>query len=222
MSVRSVLFDAADTLFHTRGTVGELYWSVASEYGCTAGPEDIQEAFRKHFPFSGPLSRSDEKNWWKDVVRRVFEDAGMFLNFDEYFDRVYEHFASDNTWVLFPETKETLEALASQQIPTGVVSNFDSRLYRVLEHLGILSFFKTITISSEVGFAKPDRRIFLQAARALGVEPWEALLVGDSPHDDVRGAEQAGLQGVLIDRHHRYEPDGMRRIADLTEILRLV
>ena len=49
MKFRAVLFDAAETLFTTRGSVGEIYGSIARKYGSQASSDTIQDAFRRHF-----------------------------------------------------------------------------------------------------------------------------------------------------------------------------
>src|SRR5215475_7432946 len=76
-----ILFDAAETLFTTRGTVGEIYSEVARDYGSQASADEIQAAFLSQFQHSGPLRPEHEKQWWKDVVRGVFNEVGMIANF---------------------------------------------------------------------------------------------------------------------------------------------
>src|SRR5262245_23458173 len=56
MKFRAVLFDAAETLFSTRGSVGEIYAGVARQFGSQAEPDGIQAAFARHFRGAGPLS----------------------------------------------------------------------------------------------------------------------------------------------------------------------
>jgi putative hydrolase of the HAD superfamily len=221
MNFRAVLFDAAETLFTTRGTVGEIYGSAARKYGSTASPEVIQEAFLRHFRGAGPLSEDDQKRWWKDIVRRVFTDVGMFENFDRFFDEVYEKFRSSQGWTLFPETLEVLEELKRLRLKLGVISNFDSRIYPVMDSLGIRSFFDAIVLSSETGYCKPDPEIFAAAASALGFRPPEILLVGDNPEDDVEAGLRAGFPAVLIDRRGRYasRAEHLQRIASLREVV---
>jgi putative hydrolase of the HAD superfamily len=199
-----VLFDAAETLFTTRGTVGEIYGEVAHRYGSTSKPSDIQTAFIQQFRHSGPLTTDNEKEWWKDVVHRVFADVGMVSDFDRFFDDVYERFRDTRGWRLFPETLEVLEELRRLRCRLGVISNFDSRVYSVMESLKILTFFDSITISSETGYAKPHPEIFKAAIRAAGVPGSRILYVGDNLADDVEAGAAAGLHTILIDRHGRY------------------
>jgi putative hydrolase of the HAD superfamily len=223
MKVRAVLLDAAGTLFHTRGSVGEIYGSVARAYGSTASTNDIESAFLAQFRHSGPLSSATEKAWWKDVVHRVFSEVGMVRDFDAFFESVYDKFRDSAGWVLFPETIEVLENLKSQGLKLGLISNFDSRVYSVMGALGILHYFDTVTISSETGFAKPHPKIFEAAARSLDTAPSEILLVGDSLADDVEAAEREGLRAVLVDRENRHAgATHVRRISDLREIASLL
>src|SRR6266436_3463193 len=196
MKFRAVLFDAAETLFTTRGSVGEIYGSIAREYGSQAAPEVIQAAFVRHFRGAGPISIENQKQWWRDVVFRVSQG-----------------------WILFPETREVLEELKRRGLKIGVISNFDDRIHSVMRSLDILSYFDSITISSETGFCKPDRQIFDAAVRALGVPASSILLVGDSLRDDVEAGARAGLGAVLMDRSGRYAAVEVPRISSLKEVL---
>lgn len=220
MKFRAVLFDAADTLFTTRGSVGEIYADIARRYGSHASTDAIQAAFARHFRGAGPISVQNQKQWWKEIVKQVFSDVGMVDNFDEFFDRVFEKFKDSQGWMLFPETLETLEELRRLGLKLGIISNFDSRVYSVLDSLQIRRFFDAITLSSETGYSKPDREIFESAVLALDVPSAAILVVGDSPEDDVEGAMRAGLSAILIDRKKRHATEShLRRISSLKEVI---
>jgi putative hydrolase of the HAD superfamily len=223
MAFHAVLFDAAETLFTTRGSVGQIYGSIARRYGSTATDDEIQAAFARQFRGAGPLSIQDQKRWWKDVVYRVFSEVGMVENFDTFFEQVYDRFRNSEGWTLFPETQEVLAELKRRHFKLGVISNFDNRAYSVMRSLEILHFFDAVTLSSETGYCKPDPEIFDAAVRALGVPASEVLLVGDSLQDDVEAAMRAGLSAILIDRRSRHEKNiRVRRISSLQEVLPLV
>jgi putative hydrolase of the HAD superfamily len=223
MVFRAVLLDAAETLFTTRGSVGEIYGSIARQYGSTAPSDVIQAAFARQFRGAGPLSTQDQKRWWKDLVYRVFNEVGMVNNFEQFFDQVYDRFRDSEGWVLFAETTEVLEKLKQRGLKLGVISNFDDRAYSVMRSLHILQFLDAVTLSSETGYCKPDREIFEAAVRNLGVATSEVLMVGDSLHDDVEAAMRAGLAAVLIDRRNRHGGvNHVRRISSLKEVLSLV
>jgi len=92
-----------------------------------------------------------------------------------------------------------IEALRGQY-RLGIVSNFDRRLYAILDHLGIRRSFQAIAISSEIGVDKPHPAIFTAALSALGATPAETLHAGDDPGRDWRAAHAAGLHAYPLDR----------------------
>jgi putative hydrolase of the HAD superfamily len=67
--------------------------------------------------------------------------------------------------------------------------------------------------SGEVGAAKPHARIFQAACERFGVEPGDAVYVGDRLDTDAIGAASAGLRGVWLDRNGAATPDELRRAA---------
>jgi len=84
-----------------------------------------------------------------------------------------------------------------------MISNWDHRLFSIVEGLGLTSYFEQVFASSAVGVAKPGVGIFRRAVETLGIEPTRAMHLGDSLEDDYLGAKRAGLQAVLLDRSGR-------------------
>ena len=115
-----------------------------------------------------------------------------------------------------------LKTLKDQGFELGIISNFDSRLFSVLRGLGIADLFDTVTISSLAHAAKPSARIFHQALEKHAVDPDEALHVGDSERDDVKGAQGVGLTGVLLARGEGARPSSGTTIGNLNELLPLL
>jgi putative hydrolase of the HAD superfamily len=231
MPIKAVFFDAAGTLMNSARPVGESYASLAKRYGLEVLPGEITERFRTCFSSTSPLAfpgaraedlQDQERQWWKELVRKILEPYGRFDGFDDYFSKLFQYFSRPDSWSLYPETEETLSALKEQGYILDVISNFDSRLYGILEGLGIGSWFDSIVISSRVGYAKPAPEIFHAALRLHHLKPEEALHVGDSPDKDAAGASSAGLMGVLVDRSGRAVPESAPRIQNLRELLALI
>ena len=160
-----------------------------------------------------------EQDWWKQLVRQVFEPFGPFDSFDAYFDELFAYFARAESWELYPEAIETLRALRERGLKLAVVSNFDSRLRNILEGLGAASWFDGIFVSSAVGYAKPDRRIFDFVIKSRQLVATNVLHVGDSVTNDIDGATNAGVKAILVDRKGTHEADTIARVASLKEIL---
>jgi HAD superfamily hydrolase (TIGR01509 family) len=93
-----------------------------------------------------------------------------------------------------------LDSLRSRGIKTGLVANSwpdPARLLRSdVEAFGLAERFDVIVFSEEVGFRKPQPEIFLHALSQLGVEPENAMFVGDRLDTDVQGAAQVGMATV--------------------------
>jgi putative hydrolase of the HAD superfamily len=91
------------------------------------------------------------------------------------------------------------------QFKLGAVSNgLPDVQYRKLETLGIRDKFDSIILSEEVNIRKPDTRIFLLAAEALGIQPSECLFTGDSYSSDVVGAKGAGMRACWLRQDKPY------------------
>src|SRR4029079_8700167 len=91
-------------------------------------------------------------------------------------------------------------------LPLVVGSNWDCSLPDWLRPAGILELVDGVVTSAEVGAAKPAPRGFQRALAVAGVEPGEALQVGDKIDNDIEGAAAAGVRGVLIQREGEPPP----------------
>jgi HAD superfamily hydrolase (TIGR01549 family) len=86
------------------------------------------------------------------------------------------------------------------------ISNGNADVSRV----GLGPYFVGAVSAHELGFAKPDPRMFLEACRIAGAEPAQVLHIGDDPQLDVLAARRAGLRSAWIRRPqfaHRHPAD---------------
>jgi len=110
-----------------------------------------------------------------------------------------------------------LDALHSLGLKTGIVANSWPDPGRVLRadaaSFGLADRLDEMVFSEEVGVRKPDPEIYRIWCRRLGIEPSEAMHVGDNLEADVAGARAAGLVAVQAlwfaadDRPAAIEPD---------------
>lgn len=96
---------------------------------------------------------------------------------------------------LFDDAPAALQFLAARY-PVVAVTNGNADV----DVAGIGRFFRAHLGAARFGVAKPDARIFHAAAEAAGVPPHQVLHVGDDALLDVRGALDAGLQAVWVNR----------------------
>jgi putative hydrolase of the HAD superfamily len=208
MRLRGVLFDAVGTLIELREPVGATYSRLAADFGARVPAALLEEAFArclaasKPLVFPGePLVRAEalEREGWRRLVDDTFRSAdGTSLPrpFDAFFERLFEHYAGSEAWALRPDARETLLTLRSRGLATGIVSNFDQRLRRVLASLGIHHLFHAIVLPADVGAAKPERAIFDAALKRLGLAGDQVAYVGDHAVLDIEASRGAGLRPV--------------------------
>ena len=206
--LRAIFFDAAGTLVHLNGSVGDHYALVGREVGLDLNTRNLDQAFSAAWKKMPPRSaidgprEDDDKGWWRDLVERVLTDVAPQLgelDRDNFFEVAYDHFAEAGVWALFPDVLPLLDAIRSN-LRLAVVSNFDGRLRMILEQLGISNRFSHIFVSSEVGADKPDPEIFRRALRFMNLSPSDVLHIGDDPERDWAAAEAAGLSVFRLQR----------------------
>lgn len=227
MSARAALFDIDDTLYDSsRLTAMARRRAVEAmvEAGLTADPQEAE-----------------------NELARIVTDLGS--NHEGHFDtllcrlRVKNRHsqliaaavvAYHNTKLAylspFEETVPALLTLRQQGFRLGVITNGKPvKQWEKLIRLGLQHFFEVVTISDEVGFAKPDPRIYQLTCEQLGVRPEECFYVGNSLPTDIAGARAAQITAVHMQRgRHADEqprspaetPDfAITRLRDLIELL---
>lgn len=207
-----IFLDAAGTLFDVRGSVGEVYQKLAKDFGVTVDSQELNTAFFQSFADSNPMAFPGrelaeipqlEFEWWQAVSAKAFQIAGVyqqFSDFPKFFAELYAHFATAEPWFVYPDVFAALNRWQKQGIELAVVSNFDSRLYAVLKSLDLAEYFISVTISTEVGAAKPDSQIFTMALQKHNCFAENVVHIGDSFKADYCGAKAAGLNAIWLNR----------------------
>ena len=225
---KAVFFDVGGTLLRVEPSVGEVYAVYARPFGFKGSGKELNRLFHKEWINSGGIESLGEKSgeqaerdFWKSLVFQVFEHSGGLENFEHYFEIIYEAFARKDHWHVFDDVIDSgiLEKLKNSSITLGVVSNWDSRLHTILKGTGLAEYFDFILASAEVGSAKPDKKIFIEAIRRSGVKPAEVCHIGDDLRADIRGANSVGIEAILIDRNSKHKKNSLATISSFQELL---
>ena len=148
----------------------------------------------------------------KEMLALMAQDAGYDPSLNEAAFAVFDEHR--NALETFPDVEPALSKLKGRYRVVAVTNgNAD------LRRIGIDRWFDGFVSARTVGAAKPDPRIFAAAVLAGGASPAETLHVGDHPHQDVAGAQAAGLCAVWVNRRRaewpaEYTPADME-VSDL-------
>jgi HAD superfamily hydrolase (TIGR01549 family) len=217
--LRAVLFDVDFTLCRPGPELGpEGYAALGREYGLTLDPERYEEArlaaiedLRQH-----PELDHDEEIWVRfteDIVRGMGGGgSGAVGEIALQIVRRWEHAAQ---FELYDDVLPVLGALRGAGLRLGLISNTSRDLGAFVRHFAL--DVDAWIASGSYGKVKPSPLIFRAALELVGCEPQAALMVGDSPRDDVAGARAVGIRALLLDRAGRF-PDEPERIESLAEL----
>ena len=95
---------------------------------------------------------------------------------------------------------ETLRKLRADGYLVGLITVCSEDIEVLWPESDFAGLFDAEVFSSSVGLSKPDPQIYLHCCELLGVEPHEAVFVGDGANDELDGARRVGMDAILIHR----------------------
>lgn len=210
---RAVFFDVGSTLLHPYPSVSEICRQVLAEAGHDRDLDTIDALmpvvdayYENRYSEDDTFWVSDDKtnDVWVEMYSLLARGLGLEEDAERLARRVYEEFGHASRWRVYEDVMPVITRLRNNGMLIGVISNWDRRLARLLDALGVGTLLDTVVSSADVGLHKPDPRIFKLACARLGIAPHEAVHVGDHHYADIVGASSAGMRPVLIDRRGTY------------------
>jgi HAD superfamily hydrolase (TIGR01662 family) len=201
LTVEAVLFDVDFTLAKPGPLLGPTgYHEAGLRYGLELDPQRYADAraaaivdLRHH-----PELEHDEEIWLRfteDIVRGM---GGEGDSCRAVARAITDRWLHSENFELYDDVLPVLDVLREHGLKIGLVSNTSRDLDAFVEHFSLP--VDAWVASGTHGKVKPDPTIFRFVLDALGVKPSAAVMVGDSPEDDVAGARALGMRAYLVDR----------------------
>ncbi len=213
--LRAVLFDVDFTLAKPGPLLGpDGYQRAGGRHGLALDPdlyEPARTAAIDDLAHHSELEH-DEAIWIRfteDIIRGM---GGRGDTVSALAIEIVRAWEQSTNFELYEDAPPVLRELRRQGLAIGLVSNTSRDLDRFVDTFSL--DVDAVVSSGTHGKVKPDPSIFRAALLLLGVEPQEAVMVGDSLADDVAGAHSIGMRAFLLDREGRH-PDGPCTLRDL-------
>ena len=197
--------------------------SLAPEFGCA------REAFRAQWKTRRPAVTAGRLSF-----RQALSDIAIALG-GRTDDAMLQRICDDRVRAkarpfaqIDPDVLTTIDRLRRRGIALGVISNCFAEDVAAWPQCAVAARFDCTLFSFEIGLAKPDPAIYLEATRRLGVSASETWFIGDGQDDELPGAERAGLRSFqatwFLKRwsHFREPPGSASTLSRVEEVLPLV
>jgi FMN phosphatase YigB (HAD superfamily) len=237
--LKAVLFDMGSTLLEFENST----WDVLRRLSTETGYEFLKEknlTLPNLEEFSNVLSaeflkarsgiaQSLKELKFENVIFEFFRDLNLSTSDGIYgsFLEVYYKPVTDQV-TLIDGAEKVLKFFKERNLKIGLISNtiFPEEFHlRELKRFGLYPYLDAHFFSSQVGYRKPHPQIFQLALEKLKVDPSDAVFVGDRLEEDVGGAQNVGMKGIL--KYHQgrdytppITPDGqVMELEDLPEVV---
>jgi putative hydrolase of the HAD superfamily len=205
----ALLLDLDDTILDDTGSVVACWTATCEVFAQRAGVEaarlqqaiDIKRNWYWDDPERHRVGRADIRATSAHIVDLALQtfsisDAALAkVIADSYRDQ------RDQFICLFPGAVDALEALRQRGIPLALLTNGSAVAQRgKVDRFGLAGYFDCILVEGELGFGKPDERVYRRALEILGVSAADAWCVGDNIEWDVGAPQKLGIGGVWVNR----------------------
>ena len=194
-------------------------FKLAAEYGCRADYAEFTSAWDSAFQtLESEAAAATTEFHMNDVCELVVEAIGIQAPFEAR-ELLVSSYIEDWSALItpVPGVSGLLKRL-SQHYRLALISNthYPPMVHRLLDGMSLSGVFEQVTLSVEVGRAKPHPRIFELTLERLGLRAHQTIYIGDSYEHDYKGATGVGMDCYLIGKHARVPRDHqLRSILDL-------
>lgn len=236
---QSIIFDGHGTLTYPTISTLQLYKKYAAVYGKKVSLPFIQKHYyhlrQQHYAFllrkaynNQKITWQEDKNQWFLLEKKLFQALGITAHFKALSEAILLAYMQPHNQRPFHDVQPTLKKLQQKHIHLAVLTNSDARYSDILHYYHLDSFFKTICISSEVGYKKPSQKLFYYLTKKLSVQAKQCWYVGDNMAIDIQPALQYGFGKVfwlvrnprrIVTYHLKHCSLQYQRIPTLTSLL---
>jgi len=195
-----------DILLEKLNTTRKWYWADAERH--KIGRKNIVNARRE-------IVKIALKEYENIEINKLEELADNYSRIQE------------ELWYLLDGVEETLQKIKEKNIKLGIMTNGTSESQRrKLKRFDIEKYFNYIFIEGEVGYGKPDIKIFEYMLQTTGIECNKIIMVGDNLIWDIEPPQKLGIYTIWINtkkaqlENYNIKPDKIiKKISDIIDLV---
>lgn len=124
---------------------------------------------------------------------------------------------------LVPHTKTVLKYLKEKYRLHIITNGFEEVQYKKLANCKISNFFSTVITSEQIGFKKPNAKIFEHSLSITNSKKNNSIMIGDDLEADIIGAEKYGIKSIYFNRYKsKHKNNPFKEINCLSEIFQIL
>lgn len=226
--IKAVFFDLYQTLVRYEPPREKIEAKVLKDFGIDIAPAALvrpiiiadefiyNEIARRSL---NSRSREEKTALYVHYQEILLREAGIECSQEVIFGLLGAMQQSRMDLVLFDDVAPALDELKNKGLILGLISNVEQDMSETLTRLNLPAWLTVLVTSQDAGAGKPRPEIFLYALERAGVNPAEAIYIGDQYQVDVIGARGAGMKAILLDREdYNKNINDCPKIRSLTEV----
>lgn len=226
MKTRAVLFDLGNTLVkYDVGSPEEVFHRVLTALGISRPVDAVEIAFlnaekeAKDLNLLSSFGKLECEEYWYKWDLLVLKHLKIDRN-EELAKVVQAKWFDHVDCTPYPEAKEVLSKLKQMGLKVGLISTaYEEEIALILGKADLeMEIFDIIVGSDTIKKVKPHPDVFRYAVEMLKVEAEETMFIGDSVDADYKGAQNVGIQAMLLNRTKNRKANDFKTITNLNEI----
>ena len=219
----AVMFDLDDTLFDYTHSRHSAFIALKNSYLALSGTtlnelDQLWNLYWKQLVPSETIShQADILYLRRERIRLILSRFGVPLTGKEL-DYAVKTYADcyEQSMKPVPGCLEVLNELRAKNIQVGVITNNprDGQEQK-LKSCGIRDYVSVLVASGDLGYSKPDPRIFEYTLKKIGAGLKNSIMVGDSFDADILGAMRFGMKAIWLNRFGKSIPEGYEDVKEI-------
>ncbi|XP_019881920.1 N-acylneuraminate-9-phosphatase [Aethina tumida] len=223
--LRAIFFDLDNTLIETRKAdnlaITKLSKTLKDKYSV---PTEACKHYLKEFRLCPDNPRTDLDSWRKYLWSQALGDE-----YNKYTDEAYKKWLKLRYQYLSltPDIENMLLKLRESYFLVLITNGPSAAQWEKVNQLNLKPYFDLILVSGDLDWEKPHPKIFDLACEYVGIEPHQAIMIGDKLHTDILGGIQAKLGGTVwlplnnqkLEKNDPKPDHVIKKVTDLMNLL---